>query len=489
MSFAPPPKIRWAIFIAIALLALVIRLPQLGERPMHTDEAVNAFTTGNLLAGEAFKYDPQDRHGPALFLVAKPIAQLCGAKNFSDLTETQLRLTPVIVGGVMILLFGLAANAFGFIPCLVAALLFAVAPLPVYYNRYFIHETLFLAATFGLILAGWQMLKRNSLGFAALTGLCAALMLACKETAVIHFFALACAGFAVGLASSRKNFPAPKIILTSIATFIIATVLLFTWFGQNWSALTDLFHAVSRFTARAGGEGHAKPFTYYFQLLDPLFVLWLVVTAGIYGVLCDLASGMNRTRLALLIYGVTILLLYSAIPYKQPWLALNLWLPLALVCGFGVEIFWGMAKTSAGRWGIAIAGIFLLSTLGSETQKLAFQIPSDEKNPLAYAHTTSDILGLPAKLEEICRERNLTQPRIAVVMKDTWPLPWYLRKFSKVGYWQPEGEIGDANFFITGSDTPTHLTERLKDFRPEFFGVRPNVLVVLWVPPTKPVAP
>lgn len=489
MSFAPTKQIRWASFLAIALLALVIRLPQLGERPMHTDEAVNAYTTGNLLAGEAFKYDPQDRHGPALFLVAKPVAQFCGAKNFSELTETQLRLTPVIAGCVMILLLGLAVELFGFIPCLVAALLFAVAPLPVYYNRYFIHETLFLAATFGLILAGWQMLKRNSLGFAALTGFCTAMMLACKETAVIHFFALACAGFAVGLASSRKNFPAPKIILTSVATFIITIILLFTWFGQNWSALTDLFHAISRFTARAGGEGHAKPFTYYLQLLDPLFVLWLVVAAGIYGVLCDLASGANRARLALLIYGVTILLLYSAIPYKQPWLALNLWLPLALVCGFGVEIFWGMAKTSAGRWGISIAGIFLLSTLGSETQKLAFQTSADEKNPFAYAHTTPDILGLPVKLEELCRERNIPQPRIAVVMEDAWPLPWYLRKFSKVGYWQPEAEVRSADFFITSSDTPTNLTERLKDYRPDFFSVRPNVLVILWTPPAKNVTP
>ena len=151
----PSSKIRWAFFIALALLALAIRLPRLAERPMHTDEAVNAFITGNSLAGETFKYDPQDRHGPVLYLVAKPIAQLGGAKKFSELTETQLRLTPVIIGSAMILLFGAAVEMFGFIPCLVAALLFAFAPLPVYYSRYFIHETLFVAATFGLILSGW----------------------------------------------------------------------------------------------------------------------------------------------------------------------------------------------------------------------------------------------------------------------------------------------------------------------------------------------
>jgi predicted membrane-bound mannosyltransferase len=87
-------------------------------------------------------------------------------------------------------LFGAGAEMFGFIPCLVAALLFAFAPMPVYYSRYFIHETLFVAATLGLILSSGRALQTNFLLPAALAGFCAALMLACKETAVIHFFAL-----------------------------------------------------------------------------------------------------------------------------------------------------------------------------------------------------------------------------------------------------------------------------------------------------------
>ena len=110
-------------FVLIALLALAVRLPQLGERPMHTDEAVNAYITGQMLAGEKYRYDPQDRHGPVLYLLAKPVVKLCGAKNFSELTETELRLTPVIIGCAMILLFGAAVEMFGFIACLVAALL------------------------------------------------------------------------------------------------------------------------------------------------------------------------------------------------------------------------------------------------------------------------------------------------------------------------------------------------------------------------------
>ncbi len=478
-------KVRWAIFIAITLLALAIRLPRLGERPMHTDEAVNAFITGNLLAGETYKYDPQDKHGPALFLFAKPITQLCGAKHFSELTETQLRLTPVLIGSAMILLFGFGVEAFGFTACLVAALLFAVSPLPVYYSRYFIHETLFVTATFGLMLTGWHTLKNNSWSFAALTGLCAALLLACKETAVIHFFALAGAAFIIWLMNRRQALASTKTFAVAGVVFLTATVLLFTWFGQNFGALADLFHAIPRFVARAGGEGHAKPFAYYFQLLDPLFVLSFAAAAGIYAAICATVTGQRKATLPLMIYALVVTLIYSAIPYKTPWLALNLWLPFTLLCGVGVSVIIGAFDSKAGSWGSLITGILLLATCGAQTQELVFHKPADERNPLAYAHTTDDLLGLPVLVEKICRERNISQPRIAVVMPDTWPLPWYLRKFFSVGYWQPGRDPGAADFFITTTDTPTNLTARLSDFRPEFFGVRPNVLFILWTPPVK----
>ncbi len=468
----------------IALLALAIRLPQLGERPMHTDEAVNGYITGQLLVGEKYHYDPQDRHGPVLYLLAKPIAQLCGAKNLSELTESELRLTPVIVGSATILLFGAAVEVFGFIPCLIAALLFAFAPLPVYYSRYFIHETLFVAATFGLMLSGWRALKNNSLPAAALAGLCAALMLANKETAVIHFFALGVAGLVGWWLPPGKQFPAPKILVTGFLVFVVAAVLLFTWGGQNWSALADLYRALAHTTARAGGQGHEKPFTYYFHILDPLFIFFLVAVAGIYGVICDTVAGVRRAGLLLAIYGLFIFLIYSAIPYKTPWLALNLWLPLALLCGIGVEGIWLQFTTATGRWvaGLGIAALVLVA--GQQTKTLAFDYPADEKNPLAYAHTGEDLLRLPARLEQLAKEKKLTNPRIAVVAADAWPLPWYLRKFSEVGFWQPGQETGAADFFITSTDVSDRLAEQLKDFRPEFFGVRPNVLLILWMPET-----
>ena len=368
------PKIRWATFIILSLLALAVRLPRLADRPMHTDESINAYITGDLLNGEGYHYDPRDRHGPVLYAVAEPLARLLGAKKFTDLTETQLRLGPVIVGSATVLLLGAGVEMFGFIPCLVAALLFAFAPLPVYYNRYFIHETLFVAATLGLILAGWRAWRMNSNWCAALAGLCAGLLLACKETSVIHFAALAMVMVCGWFLPLREKFPNWKIVAVGAGVFLFVTVMLFTWFGRNWSVFADLVHAVPRFAARAGGEGHEKPFGYYFHLLDPMMVLIIVAVGGGYAAICDAVNHTRKPSLLLVIYGVVIFLVYSAIPYKTPWLALNLWLPLALACGFGVEAFWELVKDPAGRSFVVIAGVCVQAIHGVQTKLLAFDL-------------------------------------------------------------------------------------------------------------------
>ena len=476
----PPPKIRWAIFAVIALLALAVRLPQLGERPMHTDESINAWIIGQCLAGEKFHYDPQDRHGPALAEIALPFARLQGAKNFADLTESRLRLTPVIIGAATILLFGAAVEMLGFIPCLVAALLFAFAPLPVYFSRYFIHETLFVAATLGLILSGGRALKTSSILSAVLAGFCAAFMLACKETATIHFFALGLMLVVGWRLNPQKKLPVAAVWITAAGSFLVASVLLFTWFGQNLTALADLMRAVPHLAARAGGQGHEKSFWYYAALLAKGWsgALLLAITIG--GLVVASRRGLPHRLLA--VYALVTLAIYSGIPYKTPWLALNFWLPCALLAGFAVEWIWSAAPKSSARGAISIFGIILAILVARDTRQWVFKNTAGE-NPYAYAHTTEDVLNMPPRIEAVARQQHLGQPRIAVVAADAWPLPWYLRKFPRVGYWQPGHETGSADFYVTTTDVSGALAQRLEKFRPEFFGVRPNVLLILWTPP------
>ena len=461
---------------------------------MHTDEAVNAYIVGQLLAGKSFAYDSRDRHGPMLAVLALPLARLQGAKAFSDLTESELRLTTVLAGTVTILLFGAAVEMFGFVPCLIAALLFACAPLSVYYDRYFIHESLFVAATFGLILSVWCACKTHSAWQAALTGACAALMLASKETALLHFFALAVAAIVFWRWNLRGKRPRlvwkPRAFLAAAAVFLLMSILLFTWFGSNWKSLSELLHAAPNVFARAGGEGHQKPFWYFAQLLTGGWSGGAIVTLACIGWFQTMRTRDQSAYGFLAFYALFVTILYSLIPYKTPWLALNFWLPIAVFAGLAIESLWRMpAKYPVRRTAIRAASI-LITVLAAiliahDTGQRVFLHPADEANPYAYAHTSEDILGLPAEIERLGRQNGIAVPRIAVVAADPWPLPWYLRHFPNVGFWQPGQQPGSADFYVTSTDAAKQYTNQLQNFHPDFFGVRPNVLILLWSPAPK----
>ena len=479
-----------AVFFALALLALAVRLIQLGDRPMHTDESINAYIVGEVIEGVPYHYDPQDRHGPTLAEITVPLLRLQGVKTFPAITESQLRLIPVLAGTLGVLLFGAAVEVFGFIPCLVAALLFAFAPLPLYYSRYFIHETLFVVATFGLIFAGNRAFQKNSLASALIAGACAAFMLACKETAGLHFFALLLAAALCHLWSTEpiaaKTLFPRRLGIASILAFVIAGLLLFTWGGQNWQAPLDLVRAIPHFAIRAEGQGHQKYFAYYLRLLASGWsgkVLGVLALLGVWRSVCSASISATPLRRFVALYGVLILLIYSAIPNKTPWLALNFWLPMALLVGVAVEWLWLTWPTFPQRVALILAGLTIGALIAHDSHHWVFQDPADEKNPYAYAHTQADVLDLPVRLGQLCQQEHLTRPRIAVVAEDPWPLPWYLRTYSRVGFWQPGQDPGKADFYLTTSDVPTNMMTLLKPYRSEFFGVRPNVLLILWTPP------
>ena len=193
------------------------------------------------------------------------------------------------------------------------------------------------------------------------------------------------------------------------------------------------------------------------------------------------------SRYFLAIYGLAIFAIYSLIPYKTPWLALNFWLPMAWLAGMAVEWIWFATPRFPIRAVIAGGLLTLGLLLAHDTWRRVFVAPADENNPYAYAHTVEDLLGLPARIEELSKQKNWVQPRIAVVAADAWPLPWYLRKYSQVGYWQPGQTPGPADLYVTSPEAAEKMSGQLTNFNAEFFGIRPDVLILLWtpVPPKK----
>ena len=243
---------------------------------------------------------------------------------------------------------------------------------------------------------------------------------------------------------------------------------------------SDLLHAIPSFAGRAGGQGHEKPFWYYAGLLGGGGSGAAILGLAALGIFRVLKSGRRRW---FVIYALLIAVIYSAIPYKTPWLALNLWLPLTIFSGIAIEWIWCATLKASGRALILVCICALVFLVADDTRQRVFVNPAGEKNSYAYAHTSEDLLRLPARLEELAQQNKISNPRIAVVAADAWPLPWYLRKFSQVGFWQPGQETGVADFYITSTDAAGKMDDQLKNFRPEYFGARPEVLLILWTPP------
>ncbi|HKB92251.1 MAG TPA: hypothetical protein VKC60_17170, partial [Opitutaceae bacterium] len=133
-------------------------------------------------------------------------------------------------------------------------------------------------------------------------------------------------------------------------------------------------------------------------------------------------------------------------------------------------------------WSIVILAAFVATALCSETYRVCFKYPTHQLNPYAYSSTAPDINRLVERLEELAA----TNPRgknilIQVVSKDYWPLPWYLRKFPNVGYWNevPATLPGDA--ILTSPSENEEIQRRMpKDYQVEFFGLRTDVLILLY---------
>lgn len=470
----------WWLFLAIFVLALLLRLPALEARPMHTDESVNAYLIGQLLVGERYHYDPHDRHGPALYAITLPVVRLAGETTFPALRERTLRLVPALLGALAVFLFLPLSRSLGW-AAPIAALLWAGAPLPLYYSRYFIHETGFVAATLALLVGGLRAVAATGtprLGWAVFAGVGAGLMLAFKETAVLQFAALGLATLAAAIPSWRAAWrPTLWLGLLGTATAVVVALAFYTWGFSEWQGPVDFVKSFARFTARAGGEGHEKPCWYFLMLLGGGRSGMAFLLLAIWGGALAWRAGDWHGRY-MVVYAAAIFVIHSAIPYKTPWLALSLWLPLALLVG------WAAAYLHAQRLRHALLMLtVLLVLLALDVRTRVFRDPIGDRNPYAYAHTGADMLHLQKRVVELAA-RHPAGPalRIAVVMDDPWPLPWYLRQFSQTGFWRAADDPGQADLYITSSDLPEHARSRVQNYTSEFFGLRPNELLLLWTP-------
>ena len=484
-AFEIPTSRRLFLFVAGFLLggALLLRLVPIERRPFHADEGVQAYQTWQLLRGDGYTYDPADKHGPFLYYAAAGIARVSGWSP-ATLDESHLRRVTLLAGlGTLALLAGLAARL-GAWPALIGTALLAVAPLAIIYDTYFVQEAWFSFFTWALLCALLRLRDRPTMPAALLVGLLAGLMQATKETSVLHFAALGLALLAT--TPPRELARRWPRWLAALGTAVLVYVVFYSGGFTHWTGVIDGLRTYTTYAGRAASSAHNQPWYYYIRMLSPHTregTHWgepLLLLAALAGAAFAFSRQASPAHRFVALFTLSLLGIYSVIPYKTPWLLLTPYAGLALLAGLGVV---HAAHRIPARFRVVV---LMALCLGLLTESLVRErdavgrYASDDRNPYLYQPTSPQFPRLVNRLNELAARAGRPL-RVAVVSPDyAWPLPWYFRAEPSFGFFTvPPAQLSSYDLTLTDSRLPS-----LPDPAAQPFGLRPDVLLWLGGPAT-----
>jgi predicted membrane-bound mannosyltransferase len=175
-------------------------------------------------------------------------------------------------------------------------------------------------------------------------------------------------------------------------------------------------------------------------------------------------------------WSIGILGAYSIIPYKTPWLTLNIIAPLAVCGGYAAEQAWRQRHIIRHGMAWSVAAALVLSTY--QAVALSFFRYDDDSYPYVYAHTSRDVLALVAEVQRLGEHnRDIT---IAVTSENHFPLSWYLRSYAGGYYGKPVPT--NASLVIGSTNQQDELDSLLAASYTKigWYQLRPGVGLVLY---------
>ena len=445
---------RWIVILALLALAVVLRFAWLTARPPHHDEGVNGWMVERVLEQGYYAYDPANYHGPSYFYL------LAGSRKLLGFGLFELRAACAVLGVAMCFTPLLLRRRLGWSRSLAATAVLVTSPTLVYYARYAIHETL-LACLGMLVLV--SLLRFTATGRAAwlLTGGAAlAGMIATKETTVL--FVAVTGAWLVGetLVESLRARPRRLLVLgraprldrrtvgLALALLVVMTaihVVLFTGFFRDpRGVLGSLESSIRAYfvweKTGTGPTGHEKAWCYYLHLgVRYELVLYLLAAAG------AVAARRDRVVRAFAVIGFGLLVAYSAIPYKMPWLPASWLALLAVPAGHGVIRFAALLRRELARpIGVAAAAAIAIIPPLAITVRSSLIRPADPVERLAYVHTSPDYNEWFGLIQRAADRIGHDQIRVVIDHDASWPLAWSLTPYRDV-HW---GGGGDADVLV-----------------------------------------
>jgi predicted membrane-bound mannosyltransferase len=328
----------------------------------------------------------------------------------------------------------------------------------------------------------------------------------------------------------------PKHALAGVGVAAVIWVVLFTSFFTHASGPLDSVRSYLPWLHRAGGHSpHIHPFSYYFQRLIAFHEgkgpVWsealILLLAGV-----GIVSAFTRKGLAgpeyaspraqhdtstdqprnvvphladggllrpgtgalpwlvrfIAIYTLVLALAYCIISYKTPWCMLGFLHVLILLAGVGAVAFVQFWKLPVLRIASAIVLVAASAHLGYQAWRASYDYDfvANGKNPYVYAQTVLDILRLEKKVEGIAKVHPQGERMVIQVMApdgDYWPLPWYLRRFKQVGWWDKAPAEPNSPVMIVGKKFEADLDEKSNKawIMAGLFELRPRIYFELYV--------
>ncbi|HHT9136268.1 MAG TPA: flippase activity-associated protein Agl23 [Candidatus Wunengus sp. YC60] len=481
------------VFFVPIFIASLFRFWDIDLRPLHSDEGVNSFFLLNLYNNNHYHYDPSNYHGPFLYYVGLIPFYIFGISDFS------FRLMPVLFGIMAVALLYPLRKRLGKMGLLTTGLLIAISPANSFFSRDTIHETYLVFFSLAVVVSFFLYSEKRKSRYIYFAAASLASVITIKETYIITFiiYAISLAiayGFETGFSSNGTRYLYFKRIFTtfgadckkhkyaigiSIGIFLLINILFYSSFFTYYNGIHGILTTLKIWSKTGMHQGgHAKPFFYYFKLFRkfelPILVLGI---AGFY------YAFRHRSKFTVFVafWAILIYVVYSLIPYKTPWLVVNILLPLSIMGGIFVNGIFGIIRK---RWHYAVFYLIYVGIFGFfcyQSILLNFINYDDERCELVYVQTKRDIYNLMNRMESLSNSCGKDMV-INVVSKEYWPLPWYFRGYKNARFWGTVIDNPNAPVILVGKNEENKLKEKLKGkYKKERFVLRPGVWLAAYI--------
>jgi uncharacterized protein (TIGR03663 family) len=486
---------RWG-GLAILLVAALLRLVYLTQKPLHHDEGVNGLFLVTLFRTGSYHYDPSNYHGPSLYYLAVIPTAINNVFHWGHgLSTFAIRFVTAAFGVGVVWLMLCLRRFLGSAASLAAAAFATVSPGFVFFSRYFIHEILFVFFSLGVIVGWLWYHDTGKPRYLMLASASAAMLFATKETwiitAAVWVIAIPCTTIFLRLRNRADAIPPwlpehdpckdagsrRKLYLQAAALFAAIAILLYSSFFTNPRGILDSVLTFTYWTKTGRTGIYNREWSTY------LSWMWQeeapVLMLGSIGTLVALIRARSYLTVFCAFWSIGIFTAYSLVPYKTPWLALSIILPLTVMAG---DLIGQAYQPGTRAFTAVIGGAAILFSL-YQAIDVSFVNYDNDAYAYIYAHTKRDFLGLVDEIDAIAAANPAKKDiGITVVSPEHWPLPWYLREYPHVGYWGHVVDTSEPIVIALQPQVPEVERQLGKQYRQySTHGLRPGNTLVMFV--------